>query len=103
MSLSLEKKTSPGEESKNDPQTKQNSIDFENKPKGTFKEEKYKVYFYMQMEYCDGDSLASYLAKRIPIPRNLIFSILRQIVCALKHIHGNNVIHRDLKYILLNK
>ena len=99
MSLSLEKKSSPNDDDEIDIKkpSKQNSIDFENKSLSSIKEKKYKVYFYMQMEYCDGDSLESLLIKRIRITRQSIFSILKQIIFAIKHIHGNNVIHRDLK------
>jgi len=78
-----------------------NPIEMETKSHSSEKKIKTKVYFYMQMEYCDGDTLESYLIKnllkKINTPRNLIFSFFSQIVCAVKHIHGNNVIHRDLK------
>jgi|SRR5579859_2443380 len=56
---------------------------------------------FIQMELCQGD-LASYLRKRYaspPIPLSLteIWSIFRQIMYGLEHIHSAGVVHRDLK------
>ena len=63
------------------------------------KELRYTVYFFMQMEYCDGLPLNQYLEinKDRGMDRKIIFSFFKQIVSGVNHIHKNNVIHRDLK------
>jgi hypothetical protein len=63
------------------------------------KEQLYDVYFFMQMEYCDGLPLNQYLEtqKETGIDNKIIFSFFKQIVSGVNHIHKNHVIHRDLK------
>jgi serine/threonine protein kinase len=63
------------------------------------KEPRYKVFFFMQMEYCDGLPLNLYLEnhKDTGLDRRLVYLFFKQIVSGVNHIHRNNVIHRDLK------
>ena len=69
-----------------------------------FKEPLYDVFFFMQMEFCDGLPLNEYLDsnKYIGIDPKIIFSFFKQIASGVNHIHKNNVIHRDLKYFFFN-
>ena len=67
---------------------------------------KYKVYFYMQMEYCEGIPLSYYIQKREKVSNeSLIIHIFYQICNAVQHIHNKSIIHRDLKpaNIFMNK
>ena len=66
----------------------------------------YRVYFYMQMEYCEGIPLSYYIQQRKnPSNENLIIHIFYQICNAVQHIHSKSIIHRDLKpgNIFMNK
>jgi predicted Ser/Thr protein kinase len=54
---------------------------------------------FIVMEYIDGTSLKEFLAAR-PDQRveiDLGVDIIRQIVSALEHAHGNDILHRDIK------
>eukprot|EP00038_Savillea_parva_P027582 m.60397 g.60397 ORF g.60397 m.60397 type:complete len:699 (-) comp7954_c0_seq1:15-2111(-) len=53
----------------------------------------------IEMEYADGGTLAQYLAKRQgrPLSHPAIVSLLVGISSALEHIHGHDILHRDLK------
>ena len=52
----------------------------------------------IEMEYADGGNLAETLAKKtVRIEEREIISIFSQIVSAIRHMHDNNVLHRDLK------
>lgn len=51
---------------------------------------------YMQMELCKG-SLESYLAKNKNLPESTIWSILLDLLLALKSLHDRNLIHLDIK------
>ena len=58
----------------------------------------YPLYFYMQMEYCEGCPLSYYLQNRpTKSEENLILNIFNQMAKALSHIHNKGIIHRDLK------
>lgn len=59
----------------------------------------YKVYFFIQMEYCDGLPLNQYIEfnKEAGLSRKQIFTFFKQIVNGVKNIHMNHIIHRDLK------
>jgi serine/threonine protein kinase len=52
----------------------------------------------IQMEYCSGLSLSSYIADadRL-IDRKQNYHYFKQLVSAVRHIHSNGFIHRDLK------
>lgn len=52
----------------------------------------------IEMEYADGGTLAQYLAKlEKDMEERDILIIFQQMLSALKYIHGNNILHRDLK------
>jgi len=56
------------------------------------------VYFYMQMDYCEGMSLKEFMENRKKLTdKKIIFNFLFQIVNGVEHIHENKIIHRDLK------
>ena len=52
---------------------------------------------YIQMEYCKGTCLSTYLAEDIKLNENDYFFFFNEIVNGLTHIHSKNLIHRGLK------
>ena len=58
------------------------------------------LYFFMQMEFCDGLTLDKYLESKVEsgMPGIIIFSFLKQLLIGVSHMHKSKVIHRDLKY-----
>ena len=70
---------------------------------------KTKKHYYIVMDYCNGgelsEALEKYQAKNgNPFPEDLVQYIMRQIISAFKYIHGQGIMHRDIKLenILLN-
>ena len=61
---------------------------------GTF--EAFATYF-MAMEFCDGLNLAELLARNGALPVDQVRALLGQIARSLSHVHGHDVIHKDLK------
>jgi serine/threonine protein kinase len=51
---------------------------------------------YIIMEYCDSGDLSSLLINK-PMNEEYIKYYFRQIIDALKFLHGKNIIHRDIK------
>ena len=51
---------------------------------------------YIQMEYCDGETLREATDKGIKNEKE-VWRVMREIVEALEYTHSLNVIHRDLK------
>jgi tetratricopeptide (TPR) repeat protein/predicted Ser/Thr protein kinase len=62
-------------------------IDFVDDPRGLF----------IVMEYIDGVSLDRLIAQGVPIEPIRALTIVRDVTLALSSIHGNGVVHRDLK------
>lgn len=59
---------------------------------------KVPLVFYIQMEYCTGNTLKDFIKKRTMISdKKQIRLFFEQIVSALKAIHSNGLIHRDMK------
>jgi serine/threonine-protein kinase len=52
---------------------------------------------YLVMELLEGESLADVIAAKGRLPLKRAIGIMRQILSALDHAHGQGVIHRDLK------
>ena len=70
---------------------------------------KTKTHVYIVTQYCNGGSLTDCLQSYInshfrPFPEEIVQYLMKQIVNALKFLHANKVIHRDLKLdnILVN-
>ena len=61
-----------------------------------------QAHLLLVMEYCNGGSLSECLKKyeekyNMPFTEEIVQYLTKQIVEALVYIHGNNIIHRDLK------
>jgi hypothetical protein len=54
-------------------------------------------YLYLQMEYCENETLRDVIDGRTPLPRDDVARWLRQLVSGLHYIHAQGVTHRDLK------
>ena len=68
-----------------------------------------KNHYYIIMEYCNGGSLNQCLNKykemyHRPFTEEIVQYIMRQVIGAVKYIHSQRIIHRDLKLdnILVN-
>ncbi len=57
------------------------------------------LYFFIQMEFCDGLPLDKYITSHIDsgISRKTIYTFTYQILKSLHKIHSNGIIHRDIK------
>ena len=62
-------------------------------------------FYYIQMEYVEGESLASYLKRNIPLDISLALHFLKQIATGLRDAHIENIVHRDIKpdNVLINR
>ena len=63
---------------------------------------KTKKHFYIVMEYCNGGELSKALEKYQekygkPFSQEIVQHLMRQIISAFKYIHGQKIIHRDIK------
>ena len=55
------------------------------------------LYFFIQMEYCNGLPLDKYIKAHSSIPQKTIFTFTQQILKSLNKIHSSGIIHRDIK------
>ncbi len=53
--------------------------------------------YYIAMEFLPGRSLKDIIVKYAPLDTDLIVSVSRQIVEALRYVHRRDIIHRDIK------
>ncbi|UMM18786.1 hypothetical protein L5515_014688 [Caenorhabditis briggsae] len=61
----------------------------------------YETFFengetYLVMELCEGGSLMDYVKQKGPLDDSTAVHILRQLIAAVKYIHDENILHRDL-------
>ena len=52
---------------------------------------------YILVEYLAGGNLQSYITQFYPLPERVIMRISKDVITALKYLHSQNIIHRDLK------
>lgn len=52
---------------------------------------------YIQMEFCENNTLLNLIEKGLPANRNEYWRLFRQILEAVSYIHSSGFIHRDLK------
>jgi len=57
----------------------------------------FSLNLMIQTEFCEGETLKSYLGERKTINRAENLKIFSQIVAGVISIHEANIIHRDLK------
>lgn len=53
--------------------------------------------FFIVMPKCNGGELFEFLATETEVPEAECKRIIREILCAVGHLHKNNLIHRDIK------
>ena len=59
-------------------------------------------YFYLVTEYCNGGALSDCLEEykdtyNAPFPEEIVQYFMRQIMSAVKYLHGKKILHRDIK------
>ena len=61
-------------------------------------------YILIIMEYINGGNLFSFVQKRRKLSEKISKFLFRQIILGIKHIHSQNIVHRDIKLenILIN-
>ena len=66
-------------------------------------------YFYLVTEYCNGGALSDKLEEykdtyNAPFSEEIVQYLMRQIMSAMKYLHGKKILHRDIKLdnILVN-
>ena len=58
--------------------------------------EKKQRYLYIQMEYCEGQTLRETIAKK-NLDENSKWDLISQLIDAINYVHENKLIHRDIK------
>ena len=54
-------------------------------------------YMLIVMEYINGGNLFSFVKKRRKLNEKMAKFLFRQIILGIKHIHSQNIVHRDIK------
>ena len=59
-------------------------------------------YFYLVTEFCNGGALSDCLEEykdtyNAPFPEEIVQYFMRQIMSAVKYLHGKKILHRDIK------
>mmetsp|Transcript_52602 Transcript_52602/g.132284 ORF Transcript_52602/g.132284 Transcript_52602/m.132284 type:complete len:857 (-) Transcript_52602:20-2590(-) len=54
-------------------------------------------HFYVAFEYVEGGSLSAVVRKFGGVKEPLAASYIRQLLCALEYLHGQNIVHKDIK------
>ena len=52
---------------------------------------------YLVMDYVGGEDLKQVLSRRGPVPQSQALGWMAQVLDALEYLHGENIIHRDVK------
>jgi serine/threonine protein kinase len=52
---------------------------------------------YLVMDYVDGEDLKQVLSRHGPVPQNQALGWMAQVLDALEYLHGESIIHRDVK------
>ena len=60
----------------------------------TFEDDK---FYFIIMEYINGGNLFSYVKKRRKLSEKISKFLFKQIILAIKHIHSQLIVHRDIK------
>lgn len=62
-------------------------------------------YYYLVLEYVNGETLKSYMNKHKKLSLEAVVSMMQQVAGGLEHAHQHGVIHRDIKpqNILIDK
>lgn len=56
-----------------------------------------RISLFIQMTFCEGQTLRTAIDKNLYLEEKRRFTLFRQIIMGLSHIHSKGLIHRDLK------
>eukprot|EP01103_Thecamoeba_quadrilineata_P012296 TRINITY_DN3135_c0_g1_i1.p1 TRINITY_DN3135_c0_g1~~TRINITY_DN3135_c0_g1_i1.p1 ORF type:complete len:955 (+),score=231.07 TRINITY_DN3135_c0_g1_i1:50-2914(+) len=56
-----------------------------------------KKFLWVVMEYMDGSDLSAIIGNCHPLSEEIIATICKEMLDALRHLHAKNIIHRDIK------
>ena len=57
----------------------------------------YKGKFYLLLEFCENKDLSSLLKKRITLKEIEVIYYIKNLIEAVKYLHGKKLVHRDIK------